>query len=118
MSCETVWIVCAVFMLHEGAFVKCFNHYIYIYMYILCIYIMYIYIYMYICIYIYKYICIYNVYIYIRIYIYVYICIYIYIYTALEFSLKSVGASRAPTFQNLGTLHQKWGPRNSCMKKL
>ena len=35
----------------------------------------------------------------------------------LEFSLKLVGASRAPTFQNLGSIHQKWGPRNSCMKK-
>ena len=32
--------------------------------------------------------------------------------TGLEFSLKWMGASRAPTFQNLGARHKKWGPCN------
>ena len=35
----------------------------------------------------------------------------------LEFSQKWVGASRAPTFQNLGARHKKWGPCNKCTFK-
>ena len=35
--------------------------------------------------------------------------------SGLEFSLKWVGASRAPTFQNLGAQHKKWGPCNKCI---